>query len=49
MVKDSWRMKLLARLEKNNEIALLGQLAGGVEATRKANKKLHEVWALPER
>ena len=29
-----------------NELALLEKLAGGVEATRKINKKLHEVWEL---
>ena len=38
--------KIINRLEKNNETTLLEQLAGGVEATRKVNKKLHEVWEL---
>ncbi|MEO6229572.1 MAG: hypothetical protein ABJB11_21280 [Ferruginibacter sp.] len=38
--------KIISRLEKNNKKALLGYLAGGVEVTRKRNKKLHEVWAL---
>ncbi len=33
-------------MEKNNEMTLLEQLAGGVEATRKVHKKLHEVWEL---
>jgi len=30
--------------KKNNESALLHQLAGNVEVARKENKKLHEVW-----
>ncbi|MEO6722994.1 MAG: hypothetical protein ABIN67_21690 [Ferruginibacter sp.] len=38
--------EIINRLEKNNETTLLEQLAGGVEATRKVNKKLHEVWEL---
>ena len=38
--------EIIARLEKNNETTLLEQLAGGVEAARKVNKKLHEVWEL---
>ena len=33
-------------LEKNNETTLLEQLAGTVEATRKENKKQHDVWEL---
>ncbi|MEO6733162.1 MAG: hypothetical protein ABIN01_18195 [Ferruginibacter sp.] len=36
--------EIISRFEKNNETALLGQLAGGVEATRKTNKKLHATW-----
>jgi len=38
--------EIINRLEKNNETTLLEQLAGGVEATRKTNKKLHEVWEI---
>ena len=38
--------EIINRLEKNNELTLLEKLAGGVEATRKINKKLHEVWEL---
>ncbi len=38
--------EIIKRLEKNNETALLEQLAGKVESKRKENKKLHEVWEL---
>jgi hypothetical protein len=38
--------EIINRLEKNNDTTLLEQLAGSVEATRKVNKKLHEVWEL---
>ena len=38
--------EIINRLEKNNELALLEKLAGGVEVTRKINKKLHEIWEL---
>lgn len=36
--------EIIARLEKNNELTLLQNLADNVEDTRKANKKQHEVW-----
>jgi hypothetical protein len=36
--------EIIERLEKNNESVLLHQLADHVEAARKENKKLHEVW-----
>ena len=38
--------EIIERLKANNETALLEQLAGKVEATKKQNKKLHEVWEL---
>jgi REP element-mobilizing transposase RayT len=38
--------EIINRLEKSNETTLLEQLAGSVEATRKENKKLHEVWEI---
>ena len=38
--------EIINLLEKNNETTLLEQLAGSVEATRKENKKLHEVWEI---
>jgi REP element-mobilizing transposase RayT len=38
--------EIINRLKKNNETSLLEQLAGGVEGTRKENKKQHEVWDL---
>ncbi|CAN5800134.1 hypothetical protein BH11BAC3_BH11BAC3_12210 [soil metagenome] len=38
--------EIINRLKKNNKKDLLEQLAGGVEATRKLNKKQHEVWEL---
>ena len=38
--------EIINRLKNNNESTLLEQLAGGVEATRKENKKLYEIWKL---
>lgn len=38
--------EIIKRLEQNGETALLEQLSSNVEARRKANKKLHEVWEL---
>ncbi len=38
--------EIIERLEKNNETTLLQILAGSVKMSRKANKKLHEVWEL---
>ena len=38
--------ELIKRLGMQGETGLLAQLAEGVEAKRKANKKLHEVWEL---
>ncbi len=38
--------EIVRRLEQQGESDLLAQLAKGVEAKRKANKKLHEVWEL---
>lgn len=38
--------EIIERLQKNNEIALLKNLADNVESKRKLNKKLHEVWDL---
>lgn len=38
--------EIIKRLEQNAETALLEQLSSNEEATRKANKKLHEVWEL---
>ncbi|MEP6556611.1 MAG: hypothetical protein ABJB11_23855 [Ferruginibacter sp.] len=38
--------EIISRLKKNNEKNQLEQLVGGVEATRKSNKKQHEVWEL---
>ena len=36
--------EIIRRLEVNNEVALLQQLIGHVQAARKANIKQHEVW-----
>ena len=38
--------EIIKRLEQNGETVLLQQLSNHVEAKRKANKKLHEVWEL---
>ncbi len=38
--------EIIKRLEQNGETALLQKLSNHVEAKRKANKKLHEVWEL---
>ena len=38
--------EIIERLKTNNEIQLLEKLADNVEATRKQNKKLHEVWEM---
>jgi REP element-mobilizing transposase RayT len=38
--------EIIKRLEQNGEIILLQQLGNNVEAKRKANKKLYEVWEL---
>ena len=38
--------EIIERLKKSGETALLNLLADNVEATRKQNKKLHEVWEL---
>lgn len=38
--------EMIARLKQYKETALLAELAGGVEAKRKANKKQHDVWEL---
>ena len=38
--------EIIKRLEQNKETELLLQLSNNVEAKRKANKKLHEVWEL---
>jgi REP element-mobilizing transposase RayT len=38
--------EMIKRLKQNGEVSLLLQLSNNVEAKRKANKKLHEVWEL---
>ena len=38
--------EMIKRLQHLGEIDLLFQLGNAVEAKRKANKKLHEVWEL---
>ena len=38
--------EIIKRLETNNHTELLQLLSNNVEAKRKANKKLHEVWEL---
>jgi hypothetical protein len=38
--------EIIARLEQNNETALLETLSKTVEAKRKENKKQHNVWEL---
>ncbi len=38
--------EIIERLKINNEIPLLEKLSDNVEAARKQNKKLHEVWEL---
>lgn len=38
--------EIINRLQQMNEIELLAELSDGVEAKRKANKKLHAVWEL---
>ena len=38
--------EIIKRLAQNGETALLLKLSSQVEAKRKANKKLHEVWEL---
>ena len=38
--------EMIKRLQHLSEIDLLSQLCNAVEAKRKANKKLHEVWEL---
>lgn len=38
--------EIIERLKTNNETQLLENLAANVEARRKQNKKLHEVWKL---
>ena len=38
--------EIIKRLQQMNEIELLAELSDGVEAKRKANKKLHAVWEL---
>ena len=38
--------EIIKRLQAQGEMDLLAQLSNGVEANRKANKKLHEVWEL---
>ena len=38
--------EIIERLKANNETQLLEQLANNVEASRKQNKKQHEVWEL---
>ncbi len=38
--------EIIKRLQQMGETGILAQLSSGVEAKRKANKKLHEVWEL---